>query len=142
MPSASGPPSLTTGRGRAAKELMRAFEAFYHPLPSWANWTMLALMSIAAPVVAGSIHSLCVFQRDFRLYNAEVGGDFFWNGAVGRESLTVAFLAFVCRCLVPALVTFAVLLPLRKRPQICRGAWIGVVVLWTWFLFSAEVATR
>lgn len=121
---------------------MRAFESFNRPLPSWADWTTLALMSFAAPVVAGSIHSLCVFQRDFRLYNAEVGGDFFWNGGVGKESLVLVFFVFICRSSVPALLTFAVLLPFRKRPQLCRGAWIVIVALRTWFLFSAEIATR
>ena len=99
-------------------------------------------MSIAAPVVAGSIHSLRVFQRGFRLYNAEVGGDYFWHGGVGSESVIIAFLGFICRCLLPALLTLGVLLPFRQRPQICRIVWIVVVALWTWFLFSAEIATR
>ena|SRR5260221_10921002 len=121
---------------------MRASESFYGPLPAWAGWVTLALMSIAAPVVAGSIHSLRVFQRGFRLYNAEVGDAYFWNGGVGRESVIFAFLAFICRCLLPAILTFAVLLPFRKRPQICRIAWIVSIALWTWFLFSAEIATR
>ena len=121
---------------------MRTSESFYQLLPAWADSIVVALMSVAAPVAAGCIHSLRVFQRDFRLYNAEMGGDFFWDGGLPRQSLTFAFLDFACRCLLPALPTFAVLFPFRKRPQLCRTVWIILVALWTWLFFNAEVATR
>ena len=121
---------------------MHTFDALRHPLPSWANWITLALMSYAAPVIAGCIHSLHVILGGFRLYNAEIGGIYFHDTSLGGQSIAVSVLNFVGICAVPAALTFVVLLLFRKRPQLCRAVWIGIVLFWLWFCFRMEVALR
>ncbi|MFO1475081.1 MAG: hypothetical protein U1F98_00345 [Verrucomicrobiota bacterium] len=118
---------------------MSAFELFRQPLPAWADWILLALMSIAAPVVAGCIHSLCVLNRGIRLYNAEIGGGYFYGSALRGQSVTVAFLYFIGVCGLPAVPTFLALLPFRHKPELSRVVWIGIVASWTWFCFSTEI---
>ncbi len=91
---------------------------FDHPLqkrlPAWSDWLTLALMSLAAPWVAGYIHSVFVFQRGIRLYNAEVGGIYFGSMPQPQPSLWSVFL-WIGGCGLPAAITFALLLPFRKR---------------------------
>lgn len=119
---------------------MRTFDALRQRLPAWADWIVLALMSVAAPVIAGCIHSLDVILRGFRLYNAEIGGAYFHNSGWEEQSIAITFLRFVSFCVIPAVPTFAVLLIFRKRPQLCRAVWVGIVALWIWFYFSMEVS--
>jgi hypothetical protein len=121
---------------------MNFSQPFRVRLPAWADWFALALMSLGAPLIAASIHSLCVFQRDFGLYNAEIGGAYFGgSGAVEQPGLLTVF-EFLGACGIPAIPTFLVLLPFRKRVVHRWLVWAGFIVLWTWFFFKSEFAIR
>jgi hypothetical protein len=104
----------------------------------WADWFALALMSLAAPAIAACIHSICVFHRGFRLYNAEIGGAYF-HGSSGQPGLQ-SILTFIVACGVPAIPTFLILLPFRRRAFYRWIVWSLFIVLWTWLFFKSEIA--
>ena len=122
---------------------------FYHPfrvrLPSWSDWFGLVLMSIAAPLIAAWIHSLCVFERGFELYNAEIGGIYFHgvSGSMPPYQQPVAgwrdIVTMFSGCGVPAILTFLVLLPFRRRALYRWPVWAASIVLWIWLLFQMEI---
>jgi hypothetical protein len=101
-------------------------------------------MSLAAPLIAACIHSLCVFEHGIRLYNAEIGGIYFHGSMPPYPQPSLSFgeyiLAVIGACGIPAIPTFLVLLPFRKRALYRWLIWTGFVVLWTWVLFQMEVA--
>lgn len=118
---------------------MRIVGAFRNPVPRGVNWPALVVEAYAAPVTAVLLHSLWVFLRGRRLYNAEIGGAYFFNGS----SLTFSHLVVLFGdCAVAAIPVFVVLIFLRKRTVHRWLAWATCVFLWTWFLFSNEVAIR
>jgi hypothetical protein len=101
-------------------------------------------MSLAAPLIAACFHSLCVFERGIRLYNAEIGGIYF-HGSMPpypqpNLSLAGSIFALIGACGVPAIPTFLVLLPFRKRALYRWHVWVSFIILWTWVLFQLEVA--
>jgi hypothetical protein len=127
-----------------ATDTMSFYKPFRVRLPAWADWFTLALISLAAPLIAACIHSLYVFWRGIRLYNAEIGGIYF-NGSMPpypQPSLSLAdsILALIGVCVIPAIPTFLVLLAFRKRALYCWLVWAGFIVLWTWLLFQMEIA--
>ncbi len=105
---------------------------------AWPEVLSLGLMSIAAPWIAAYIHSACVFHRGIRLYNAEVGGRFFRDGAA--QSGLAAILMWIAACAVPAMPTLLVLLAFRKRAVYRWLAWFCCTALWTWVCFKTEIA--
>jgi hypothetical protein len=115
---------------------------FYQPfrvrLPAWADWFALVLMSLAAPAIAACIHSICVFHRGWRFYNAEIGGAYFL-GSSDHPGL-VSIFSFIAACAVPAIPTFLVLLPFRRRAFYRWIVWSAFIVLWTWLFFKSEFA--
>jgi len=97
---------------------------------SWLDFVTLGLMSIAAPGIAAFIHSLWVFHTGIRFYNAQVWGlDGFWS-----------VVSWIGACGVPAIPTFLVLLPFRRRALYRWLVWVGFIILWTWFFFATEFA--
>jgi hypothetical protein len=121
---------------------MNLYQPFRVRLPAWADWFALALMSLGAPLIAASIHSLCVFQRGFRVYNAEIGGAYFHGSRAVEEPGLLTVLVFLGAYGVAAIPTFLVLLPFRKRAMYRWLVWAGSIVLWTWFFFKTEFAIR
>jgi hypothetical protein len=117
---------------------------FYHPfrvpLPAWADWLALALMAIAAPAIAGFIHSFYVLQSGYRLYNAEIGGAYFHGNPAVEPPGLLSVLTFIGACGVPAILTFLVLLPFRRRAFYRWIVWAAFTVLWTWLCFKSEIA--
>jgi hypothetical protein len=125
---------------------MTFHQPFRVRLPAWADWPALALMSLAAPLIAAWIHSYCVFERGFRLYNAEIGGIFF-RGVSGSmppyQQPSIGFediLTLISGCGIPAIITFLVLLPFRRRALYRWLVWAGCILLWTWVLFQIEIS--
>jgi hypothetical protein len=117
---------------------MTFHQPFRVRLPAWADWFALVLMSLAAPAIAACIHSICVFHRGIRLYNAEIGGAYF-HGSNGQPGL-LSILTFIGACGVPAIPTFLVLLPFRRRAFYRWLVWSAFIVLWTWLFFKSEIA--
>src|SRR5579864_4501156 len=112
---------------------------FRNPFPRWADWPSLAAEAYAAPVVAVLLHSLWVVLRGRRLYNAEIGGSYFFDGS----SFTFSdFLVLFGDCTVAAIPVFVVLTFLRKRTVHRWLAWVTCMFLWAWFLFASEVAVK
>jgi hypothetical protein len=97
-------------------------------------------MSFLAPLTAAFIHSIFVFQGGLRFYNAEIGGIYFLCNE-GQSSLR-AIILLVVVCGVPAIPTFFVLIPFKKRALYRWVVWIGFVMLWTWFYFQTEIALK
>ena len=98
-------------------------------------------MSLAAPLIAAFIHSICVFERGIRLYNAEIGGIYFHNTPPNLRLREYIF-TIIGACCAPALLTFLALLPFRKRILHRWLIWSGFIVLWTWVLFEMEIAIK
>src|SRR5215470_731246 len=74
-------PGTLSGAPEFSRERMSFQQSLGVRLPPRADWLGLALMALSAPMIAGYIHSICVFHRGIRLYNAEIGGIFF-NGSI------------------------------------------------------------
>jgi len=117
---------------------MTLYQPFRVRIPAWADWLALALMAIAAPAIAACIHSICVFHSGFRLYNAEIGGAYF-HGSAERPGVQTV-LTFIGACGVPAIPTFLILLPFRRRAFYRWIVWSAFIVLWTWLCFKSEIA--
>jgi hypothetical protein len=97
-------------------------------------------MAIAAPAIAACIHSLCVFHSGFRLYNAEIGGVYFHDYGAAWQPGLLSILSFIGACGVPAIPTFLVLLPFRRRTLYRWIVWTLFIVLWMWMFFKMEFA--
>jgi hypothetical protein len=101
-------------------------------------------MSLAAPLIAVWIHSVCVFERGIRFYNAEIGGIYFHGSMPPYPQPNISLfgyvLALVGACGIPAIPTFLVLLVFRKRAFYRWLTWAGFIILWTWVLFQMEIA--
>jgi hypothetical protein len=82
----------------------------------WTDWFGLVLMSWAAPAVA---FLLCQFHFCFYM---------------GYNMSFVRFLYALLCCAIPAIPTFLVLLPLRKRALHRWIAWIICTLGWALFL--------
>lgn len=92
------------------------------------KWVLLAGMALTAPLLADSIHTLCVVSAGIRFYNAELGrlvDPFFWIFWGVRSA-----------------VTFLLLWPFAKVALRHRTMWICGVILWTYLDFKSEVAFR
>ena len=115
-------------------------------LPEWTDWFTLVLMSFSSPLIAAYIHSVCVFQRGFRLYNAEIGGKYFLgvNGSMPPYQLPSFglgdILALISGCAIPGILTFLIILSFRQRALYRWIVWTGFIVIWTWTLFQMEVS--
>ncbi len=110
-------------------------------IPARGEWLGLVLMSFSASLIAACIHSLYVFDRGSRLYNAELGGFFFNDGMSGYTVPNLrGLLLWSSRGAVAAVLTFLVLLFFRKRAAYRWLAWISFVVFWTWVCFNTEIA--
>ena len=115
------------------------YKLFLVRFPGWAEWFGLVLMAFAAPVIAAFIHSFCVYERGFGLYNAEIGGSYFHGtGAVEPWSIRRIF-ELLMLLGIAAIPTFLTLLPFRKRTLHLRIVWVGFVALWTGALFQTEI---
>jgi hypothetical protein len=97
--------------------------------PRFIEFISIAALALAAPLIAITIHSECVFRRGIRLYQCEVlqlaRYPDNWVG-VG----------------LPFLITFLLLLGVRSRSSLRWAFWICAVVVWTCLSFKAEVAIR
>jgi hypothetical protein len=112
---------------------------------TWLDFVTLGLMSLAAPWVAAYLHSAWVYHRGFRIYNAEIGGEYFFNYGYGYGSLEPNLrdlIVWIGGCGIPGIITFLGLLWLRRRPLTCWIVWCFFVGLWTFLLFQAEVAIK
>jgi hypothetical protein len=107
--------------------------------PKWVEWCSLALTAWAAPAIAILIHSLVVYDRGLTLYNAQIGGGYFFDGS--RESFD-HILLLATACTIPAIPTFLALLPFRTRTILRWCVWMASVSLWTWLLFKSEFAIK
>jgi hypothetical protein len=117
---------------------------YRHPLwirlPAWSDWLSLVLMSFAAPLIAAFFHSAWVFHRGIRLYNAEIGGEYFrGNDPVPVPSFSTLLMG-ISILAIPAIPTFLVLLPGRQRTFVRWTIWAGCVALWIYMCFQMEVA--
>jgi hypothetical protein len=119
---------------------MSIFQSFKLRFPAWADWFALALMAFSAPVIAAFIHSLFVYHSGFRLYNAEFGGAYFHGREAMENAGTLTMLTIAGACGVPAIPTFLVLIPFRRRTLYRWIVWAGFVILWTWLYFKMEIA--
>lgn len=111
---------------------------FQTRLPTWLDLIVLALMALSAPWIAAYVHSAVVFYHGFRPSNAEVGGVFFRSDA----SLTLSIwdiLIQVGAYGFPALLTFLVLLAIRRRAAYCWIVWLGFIAAWTYAFFKMEI---
>jgi hypothetical protein len=109
-------------------------------LPSWSEWLTVIFISLAAPWIAAFVHSADVYRRGLRLYNAQIGGFYFDSMGMARQPDASEVVRWILVCSIPAIPTFLVLLPFRKRPMYLRAAWICLVVFWTWVYFKSEIA--
>jgi hypothetical protein len=110
--------------GGASPVLSRASQ----PQSTRSRWLLLGAMALAAPLLADSVHTLCVVVGGIRFYNAElsnVSNPFFWDFWLVRGA-----------------VTFLLLWPFAKTPSRHRTMWICCVALWTYLDFKSEVAFR
>lgn len=99
-------------------------------------------MALAAPMIAAFIHSYCVYERGFRLYNAEIGGEYFHpNGTVVATGI-LAIVRLIGISVIPAIPTFLVLLPFRRQVLGRWIVWAGSIVIWTVVLFHSEIAFK
>lgn len=96
-------------------------------------------MAWASPAIAILIHSLSVYHRGIQLYNAHIGGGYFFDGS--RESFG-HILLLVTGCAIPAIPAFLTLLPFRNRKVLRWCVWAASVLLWTWLLFKNEFAIK
>ena len=110
-------------------------------LLSRTDWFGLGLMALAAPWTAGCIHSVSVYRRGTRLYNAEVGGIFFGGGMTLYAPPTLGDVLFwLGGLVVPTAVTFVALLFVRKQAAYRWLVWICFAALWTLVCFKTEIA--
>ena len=119
---------------------MSIHESFRVRLPAWSDWFSLAFISVAAPAAAACIHSVFVFHRGFRLYNAEIGGPYFSPGGPNWQPGALTILHFSAACCIPTFLSFLVLLPFRKRTLYRWLVWLLLICLWTWLNFKMEYA--
>ncbi|HEY3853967.1 MAG TPA: hypothetical protein VGO67_06210 [Verrucomicrobiae bacterium] len=107
---------------------------------------VLLLMSIAAPWFAAFIHSVWVFHRGFRFYNAEFGGKYFFGVIYGHGSEMPNFrddvIGWTLACVIPGAITFLILLPFRRLVWVHRILWVICIALWTLIFFKSEVAMK
>lgn len=116
-----------------------------HPtrLPRWIDWLGLVLLAFAAPAIASLIHSIYVYQRGYRFYNAEAGGDYFLEMLRGGEASSfLPVLIWLADCCVYAIPAFVVLLLFRKRPVYFWAVWGICIGLLTWLFFDTEFAIQ
>lgn len=122
--------------------MFKSFQQSLHERVAWSDLVGVAVMSVTAPWIAAYIHSACVFHRGFRLYNAEVGGTYF-HGSMPpypQPSLGWVLLSWIGGCGVPAILTFLLLLPFRKRVVFRWLLWVWCIAIWTWVCFKVEYA--
>jgi hypothetical protein len=110
-------------------------------LPAWSDWVPLGLMAVAAPWIAAYVHSELVFVRGFKLYNAEIGGIYFFHDWPPPPPPNLGT-ALLCASGfgVPAMITFVSLLPFRKSAALRWLAWICSIAIWVWAYFRLEYA--
>ena len=122
---------------------MSFYEPFRVRVPAWADWFALLAMAVAAPMIALFFDSFWHFFTGFRLYQAEVGGAYFYPGSGGvgpPVSLLVFHFFELCGAL--AIPTFLVLLPFRKRALVRWIVWAGFIVVWSWFAYQMRAVVR
>lgn len=109
-------------------------------VPARGEWFGFVLMSISAWLIAACIHSLYVFDRGSRLYNAELGGFFFNDGMSGYTVPSLGGVLLWCsQGAVAVVLTFCALPFFRKQAAYRWLAWICFIALWTWVCFKAEI---
>jgi hypothetical protein len=125
---------------------MNVQQPFRTRLPGWADLLTVGLAAVAAPWIAASIQSLRVFYSGFRPYNAQLGGIYFDNMGelipLQPHQIHVWIAGLVCRYCGLGLLTFLVLLPLRKHPLYCWSGWAFFIGLWMIIFSTTEVALR
>jgi hypothetical protein len=112
---------------------------------AWVDLLTLGLMSLAAPWLAAYLHSAWVYQRGFRIYNAEVGGKYFLNQGYGYGSMEPGIgglIDWVEGCGILSLIIFLGILWLKHRTRSRWVVWGCFVALWTFLLFQNEVAVK
>ena len=119
---------------------MNLIHSFKSRLPAWSDWISLVLMSLASPWLAAYIHSVFVFNRGFRFYNAEVGGAYFHTSGPMPAPDVWSMVSWIGACGVPAIPTFLALLAARKRLLYRWIAWLASIALWTYICFKMEIA--
>jgi hypothetical protein len=106
----------------------------------------VGLAAVAAPWIAASIQSLRVFCSDSRPYNAQLGGIYFGNMGelipLQPHQIHVWITELVCCYCGLGLLTFLVLLPLRKHPLYCWAGWAFFIGLWMIIFSTTEVALK
>jgi hypothetical protein len=103
----------------------------------------LGLMSIAAFWVAACVHSIGVWHRGYRFYNAELGGSYFYYLTYDHSQAGYfgSILTFLGACGVLGLpLTFLILLPFRRRVLYRWVMWVCCTALLTYLRFKTEVA--
>lgn len=125
---------------------MDSHQPFRTRLPGWADWFTVGLAAMAAPWIAASIQSLRVLYRDFRPYNAQLGGIYFDNmgelAPLQPHQIHFWITSLIVRYLGFGLVTFLVLLPLRKYPGYCWSGWAFFIGLWMILFSTTEVVLK
>jgi len=96
--------------------------------PSWFNGVALYVMSYLAPLIAACIHSVCLFHRGVRFYQAELC-------EMDRMGVWIYLAAL-------AIVPFMVLRFFGRRPLWRWTIWLCFVALWTFLCFKSETVSR
>lgn len=121
---------------------MKIWDTLRRNLPPSTDWYSLLFMAATAPIVAACVHSLCVFSRGFRLYNAEIGGSCFYGMGMSHSFGLADFIIFFSGCAGGMIPTFVLLLPGRTRVFYRWTVWLLCIVLWMWLMFHNEVAMK
>src|ERR1035441_8852106 len=96
-------------------------------------WTDLVVLSVASPLIAAGIQSVCIFYSHFRIYQAIIGGAYFHTVDDPGFATLVSIL---WGCGIFGVPTFFVLLPFRRRSLYCWLVWVGSIAIWTWLLYN------
>jgi len=115
-------------------------------LPKKFDWLWLLLMAYTVPFTAALIHSVYVFHRGTRLYQAEIGGPYI-DDLRGLDIskvpiLNYFFLFLIWSCIITVL-PFLILWFFRRKRDLYRWiVWIVLTALWTWFDFATAVVLK
>jgi hypothetical protein len=120
----------------AESEPMSFVQPFRLRFPAWADWIALFFQAFAAPLIAALIQSVCVFRSDHWLYQALIGGAYFYPD-VEKLGLAPIVLSLVY-CGICGIITFPILVPFRERRLHRWLVWIATIAVWTWLCFSTE----
>jgi len=118
---------------------MKFTQLLQKQLPRRDNWIGLLLMAYAAAIVAAYIHSLLVFHRGTRLYQAEIGG-FYFNSIELLHNDSSFVKNYLWRFFlgngVIAFPSFLVLLLFRRTRVLYRWmVLIIIIAVWTCVFF-------